>query len=768
MPETIFPNESDAKRPCSTCIKAHAHHIAPLCARGEPFEPRPTCTYDEDPQAAVDEEQPVTSGDPPPGLEDTTFGLGSSFEETLLTLSVGMLKKHSEIPIINFSDRERRIYSYEPGAIPMEASIRLSDLSPEIYPTLQSTAYGSLPRSSGSGLNSLRPPPSDGYLGTAHLLDPATPSNAASTPSTSSNPAPHTQQTSLIASAYAPTLPPPHLVEHLVDIFFSSVPYSRQILHRPSFLASLRSVPGSSEYPSATLLHALCAVSSLFSPLIERPIMPDFKARVGYEIFLPRKVLEEENKLASGISIAFSLQQAVYARAMIDLDTRTGKQVVIAATSMLMMTWYYYQNARWADLTLLSGTLIRACISLGLNCSGHYNTFSNPRQLESLNLSDNSNPAETERLRNLFWAAYIFDRHEQIGTGWTPSILDEDISQELPARYVDYEAGLFIPGPRQHLSDPDIFTNHPPHLTDSWVLSVKAFCLLGRISTFNRRLELHRRGEVNDLIRPSSEMFYPVLPECDGLRQDSGYDRWYNSGSSPEIVQSTTFRMLDSQITGFRLSIPPEYRNPIKTDAYTDMGRGAMGRSRLAATVDTDTFIVHNILQAAVILLHGPHIDIRAAESTHRDKSLAAARALIDTIHELSATSFDPMLLPRPVIGFWTCGVNCMSLFWCHAIVEGRDEEAKMYKSEIDVVINMIGYIAHKSPLAYKEKHKLLESLKRLEKFALRKRKSQQTPHVQSHHSISRVDEPGTDGEDSHELLDYAFTDVYALTARME
>lgn len=29
-------------------MKTHAHYIAPLCARGEPFEPRPTCTYDED------------------------------------------------------------------------------------------------------------------------------------------------------------------------------------------------------------------------------------------------------------------------------------------------------------------------------------------------------------------------------------------------------------------------------------------------------------------------------------------------------------------------------------------------------------------------------------------------------------------------------------------------------------------------------------------------------------------------------------------------
>ena len=38
---------SDAGRPCGTCMKAHAHVIAPLAVRGEPFDPRPNCTYDD-------------------------------------------------------------------------------------------------------------------------------------------------------------------------------------------------------------------------------------------------------------------------------------------------------------------------------------------------------------------------------------------------------------------------------------------------------------------------------------------------------------------------------------------------------------------------------------------------------------------------------------------------------------------------------------------------------------------------------------------------
>lgn len=101
---------------------------------------------------------------------------------------------------------------------------------------------------------------------------------------------------------------------------------------------------------------------------------------------------------------------------------------------------------------------------------------------------------------------------------------------------------------RQYLSDPDILTNHPAHLTDGWVLTIKAYSILGRISTFNRRLELHRRAEVSRGKRDESELFYPLPMTCDHERLKLGFVQFLNASSSPDILASSQFKTLDSNI----------------------------------------------------------------------------------------------------------------------------------------------------------------------------------------------------------------------------
>lgn len=51
-------------RPCGACIKSHARRITPLVARGEPYDPLPTCTYEGQTHAATDEPSGQTSGVP--------------------------------------------------------------------------------------------------------------------------------------------------------------------------------------------------------------------------------------------------------------------------------------------------------------------------------------------------------------------------------------------------------------------------------------------------------------------------------------------------------------------------------------------------------------------------------------------------------------------------------------------------------------------------------------------------------------------------------
>lgn len=66
-------------------------------------------------------------------------------------------------------------------------------------------------------------------------------------------------------------IPPPATLFHLVEIFFSSVPLAGRLIHKPTFISNLRQVPTSPEFPHAALLHAICAMASIYSPVITQP-----------------------------------------------------------------------------------------------------------------------------------------------------------------------------------------------------------------------------------------------------------------------------------------------------------------------------------------------------------------------------------------------------------------------------------------------------------------------------------------------------------------
>jgi hypothetical protein len=217
---------------------------------------------------------------------------------------------------LHILDRESRTYSFDLSSMPVAAQ-RL-DIS---LPSPQMSAGGSTLASNPAAVS----PDSSGL------------SNAANTADTPESIGPYGE---LVQSTYPATLPPQHIVEHLVEIYFTSVPNGNRILHRPSFLTMLRHSPGNKQYPSTTLLHAICATASYASSIIEIPPLPD-GVHYMYEVFVPPYVLEQEHNMATGKHVSFSLEQAVLARAMIELDTRTGRQPIMATTALLVLCWYY-------------------------------------------------------------------------------------------------------------------------------------------------------------------------------------------------------------------------------------------------------------------------------------------------------------------------------------------------------------------------------------------------------------------------------------------
>jgi hypothetical protein len=61
----------------------------------------------------------------------------------------------------------------------------------------------------------------------------------------------------ILFSGWNPDLPDPGVLMHLVDIFFKCDPCGSRILHKPSFMASLRFHPKDQGFPHSALLHAV-------------------------------------------------------------------------------------------------------------------------------------------------------------------------------------------------------------------------------------------------------------------------------------------------------------------------------------------------------------------------------------------------------------------------------------------------------------------------------------------------------------------------------
>jgi hypothetical protein len=75
----------------------------------------------------------------------------------------------------------------------------------------------------------------------------------------------------LMWGAWPPRLPSPDLLLHLIDLFFTCHPHAHYLLHRPTFMASLTYPPRSPGFPQMSVLHAICAYASVFSPRVETP-----------------------------------------------------------------------------------------------------------------------------------------------------------------------------------------------------------------------------------------------------------------------------------------------------------------------------------------------------------------------------------------------------------------------------------------------------------------------------------------------------------------
>lgn len=237
-------------------------------------------------------------------------------------------------------------YSFGPLDMPYATNASFDPLAPT--PTLYSasTAYGSFTSPPGSL-------PNLGF-GARTAAGPPMPTSQ-----------------DLVHSSYPAQLPPPLLLDHLLELFFDKVPFGDRLVHRPSFMASIRqNPPNSPAYPSSSLLHAICAIASVYSPIIRHHLQSSRAEphRSWFEYFTHADEIElEAGGGPSGIGNAgasqsrsppnltpeesaerrrgiFGTEQASIGRVLALFDLRTGKRVLDTVRSMICLIWYYVSS----------------------------------------------------------------------------------------------------------------------------------------------------------------------------------------------------------------------------------------------------------------------------------------------------------------------------------------------------------------------------------------------------------------------------------------
>jgi hypothetical protein len=70
-----------------------------------------------------------------------------------------------------------------------------------------------------------------------------------------------------------------------VEMFFAFHPHATRLFHAPSFMASLSLSPTHPKFPIPPVLHAICAVSTLYTAAVSSPPLPNYSEVAPSELF---------------------------------------------------------------------------------------------------------------------------------------------------------------------------------------------------------------------------------------------------------------------------------------------------------------------------------------------------------------------------------------------------------------------------------------------------------------------------------------------------
>nr|VWO94325.1 Fungal_trans domain-containing protein [Ganoderma boninense] len=444
----------------------------------------------------------------------------------------------------------------------------------------------------------------------------------------------------LINPAWPRNLPDLTTLRHLVEAFFTFTPLAGRMFHAPTFQASLSLPPTHPKFPLPAILHAMCALGSMYTASVFNSPNSDS---------LHETFAESQIKAARD-SLEFSL------RMTLDLFGSLQAQIIIAL-------WYWY-NARWSEACVAFSISLRYAVPCGLNVNPPYESISSSNMARTSIIPPAVDVLEDEIRRNNFWIAYLMERHFAAINNFAMFLDDDDVAQMLPVRGDHFEHGIFVPPrERQWSYEPGVVDRHLDEQVDSFILHVKAAMLLSKVKVFNGRYK--KRKQLGD---PA------LIPDPAGL---PGIPR-------PDLIQTTpAFVEIDQLIVSYLASFPSQLKDPLAN-----------------GIIDVSLLTAISSAHFAAIILHEGHANIGHIGCVSACKILAAARAILNLLYEAYSTSHNLAYLGVFPMICWFAAGRVLIRFLRSAIGAKSSEHITALQAEIDFIRSVVSEIGDSVPHA--------------------------------------------------------------------
>ncbi|EKM56896.1 uncharacterized protein PHACADRAFT_91537 [Phanerochaete carnosa HHB-10118-sp] len=459
--------------------------------------------------------------------------------------------------------------------------------------------------------------------------------------------------------------------------------HAGRLFHGPTFLSALDLPPTDPRFPQPVILHAMCAIGSMYTadiaptPVHTGQYFPGKRAIFARTTpLVDTDLLQDEVFTGRWLKFAarpdsFAEQHIKYAKIEMENNIDCGEYLVESMQAQVLITWWYLNQGRWSDVNsqayFASGQGLRYGNALGLIKTGAFKILW-PRKLaykkENEVLPRPLSTIDEETRRNAFWLAYALERGLSSTNPHATEVDDTDIDQVLPLRSDQFDLGIHVAlEDRQWSHDRNLLLKHPPECTDSFVLWLKTTMLLSRVKSFNVRFK--GRYQAGD-----AAYYSPTSSPASGEAE-------YDPRDAP------VFHDLNHAVLSFRRSFPPHLRDPIQD-----------------GTVDPHLYTACVGAHVAQILLHDPHMNAKDPACQSLNQVSKGARAVLDLMYSLSATSYDISLLDQLTFFAWILAGRVLIELLKIAIDHNNLEEVFARHSEICFVHSMLAKAGERMPVA--------------------------------------------------------------------